>query len=90
MAAHMVFLTADKIGKEICDVLGLKHCSLLDIHIAKGEIVTVTARIYPEKEGMKQVPSILRKYKLVSTDIEETTCIGDEVADYHFAEGQRG
>jgi hypothetical protein len=85
----MAFSVADVIGKEICDVLGLKHCSLLDIHIERGEVVTVTARMYPEREGMEQLPAILRKYKLVSIDIEDTTCIGDAVESCIFSEGNR-
>jgi hypothetical protein len=83
----MAISAADKIGKEICDVLGLKHCSLLDIHIAKNEIVTVTAKFYPDKDGVKQFPEILKKFKLVDIiETEDTTCIGDEMESWRVKE----
>ena len=61
----MALSVANKIGGEICDALGLKHCTLLDIHIAKDEIVTVTAKFCPEVDGAMQFPAILKKYELV-------------------------
>ena len=55
----------EKLAIEICDALGLKHVKRLDIHIAKNEIFTVVAEIYPEIDGVKQLPAILKKFELV-------------------------
>jgi hypothetical protein len=61
----------NKVGSEICDALGLKHCKVLDIHIAYNEIVTVTAKFYPEIDGVKQFPAIFKKYELVEIPEEK-------------------
>ena len=55
----------EKIAKEICDALGLKHVKTLDIHLAHNECFTVTAEFYPEIDGIKQISAILKKYNLV-------------------------
>lgn len=52
-------------AKEICDVLGLKHCSKLDIRFEVGGLATVDARFIPEIDGVKQFPAILKKFKLI-------------------------
>lgn len=59
------FAIADKIGKEIADIFGLKHVRRIDIHIAHHAIVTVTAEFYPEIDGVKQLVPILKRYELV-------------------------
>jgi len=68
------------IAKEICDALGLKHATRLDFHMAVDDIATVTAVFYPEVDGVKQLPAIMKKFKLVPIDDEaiETTEIGDQ------------
>ena len=60
----MGIVSGRTIGKEICDVLGLKHCQSLDIHIAYNEIVTVIAKFHPEVDGVMQFPAILKKFRL--------------------------
>ena len=54
-----------RLAKEICDALGLKHVRKLDIHLACDEIMTATAEFYPEVDGVKQFPAILKKFELV-------------------------
>lgn len=56
-------------AKELCDALGLKHVRRLNLHIAVGEVAVITAEFFPEINNIKQVPAILKKYKLV--EIEE-------------------
>lgn len=58
------FISADKIGGEIADIFGLKHVRQIDIHIARHDVVTVTAEFYPEIDGVKQLLPILKKYEL--------------------------
>ena len=60
---------ANKIGEEIADALGLKHCKMINIHLEKGQIVTVEAMFYPEIDGVMQAATILKKYEL--QEIEE-------------------
>jgi len=55
----------DPICKEICDVLGLQHVTRLEFTMQVGHVATVTARYFPEKDGVSQFPAILQKYKLV-------------------------
>ena len=57
--------SGQKIAKEICDVLGLKHVIILDIHLAVNEMMAVTATFYPEIDGIIQLPAILKKFELV-------------------------
>lgn len=68
-----------KLEKEICDALGLKHVQKLDLHFEVGHVATVEARFYPEVDGVKQFPAILRKFELVpKPDMEDTTEFGDD------------
>lgn len=64
----MAMVTGHKIGKEIADALGIKHCRKLDIHIHTDEIVTVEAEFYPEIDGIKQLVPILKRYELVEKE----------------------
>ncbi|HUU40865.1 MAG TPA: hypothetical protein VMW42_07990 [Desulfatiglandales bacterium] len=59
---------AGKLAKEICDALGLKHVQRLDIHMAHDEIFTVTAKFYPEIDGMRQLPAIMKKFRLIEIE----------------------
>jgi len=61
----MDLAAADKIGAEMADALGLKHCRRIDIQIKAKKIVTVTAEFYPEVDGIMQFPAMLKKFKLV-------------------------
>ena len=87
----MAWSAADKLGGDICKVLGLQHCTSLDIHIAKDEIVTVTAKFYPDKDGMKQLPLMFQAFELVAISepkecptAVDTTCIGEDIENYDF------
>jgi len=86
----MAISSSDKLCKEVCDALGLKHVRELDLHMKGGRIVTCEAVFYPEKDGIKQIIPIFRKFELVpiGSPVEETnneydgavdiTCLGDE------------
>jgi hypothetical protein len=63
-----VIVGRHELEKEICDALGLKHCRKLDIHFAVDEIATVTAEFFPEVDGVKQFPAILKKFRLEPID----------------------
>ena len=81
----MAYVTgANKIGKDICDALGLKHCRDIKIHIPANGIVTVIAELYPEIDGAMQFPAILKRFRLEEypKDVIETTVIGDEIKTY--------
>jgi len=81
----MISVAANKLGKEICDALGLKHVKELSIHIPSDGLFTVEAKIYPTVDGVKQFPAILKKFKLVPVEEEkETTEIGDTVRSYQL------
>jgi len=67
----MKLATGQYLCGEICDALGLKHCSSLDIRIATTEFVTVTAKFNPEIDGVKQFPAILKKFRLVEISEEK-------------------
>lgn len=56
----------DKICREICEALGIKHGKKLDIHMAADSIMTVTAEFYPEIDGVRQFPSILEEYVVIT------------------------
>ena len=58
----------DKICKDIADAFGIKHCRKLDIHFAYNEIATITAEFYPEIDGVKQFPAILKEFNLIEKE----------------------
>jgi len=64
----MAIVTGHKIGKEIADALGIKHCRKLDIRIRTDEIVTIEAEFFPEIDGIKQLEPIFKKYELVEKE----------------------
>jgi hypothetical protein len=55
----------NKLCKEICDALGLRHVKQLDLHMSTNEIMTITVEMYPEVNGVMQLPSIFKKFNLV-------------------------
>jgi hypothetical protein len=73
----------NKLCVEIIDALGLKNVRRLDLHMDVGEMVTVTAECFPEVDGMKRLPAILRKFELVEMP-EDVTVIGDEFVSYQM------
>ena len=54
-----------EICKQIADSLGIKHCKRLSINFVYNELVKVTAEFYPEIDGVKQFPAILKEFNLV-------------------------
>lgn len=76
-----------KIAREICDALGLKNVRDLKIHFPLRGCFTVEAEFYPEIDGVRQFPAILRKFDLVPRiETEETTVMGDTVASFRLKE----
>jgi len=87
----MALSAATKLGKAITEALGLKHCTALDIHIAYDELITVTAKVYPDEDGIKQFPLIFQEYELVPKGEPREcptaipiTCIGEGIESYEF------
>jgi len=58
----------DPICAHICEVLGLKADSTraIQINMSSGNIVTVTAEIYPDRRQMEILGILLEEYRLVS------------------------
>jgi len=54
----------DKLCEDICNALGLKHVIILDLHMGINESVTVTAKFYPEIDGIRQLIPIMKKFEL--------------------------
>ena len=79
----MLVLGNSDLAKEICDSLGLKNVKTLDIHLGVDDIVEIKAVFYPEIDGIKQFPAILKKYHLTD-NIEDTTVIGDKSRTYTY------
>jgi hypothetical protein len=59
------------LAKEICDVLGLKHVKKLDLHFDVNSAVTADVVFYPEKDGIKQTITIMRRYTFSIVDESE-------------------
>lgn len=63
--------TFHPVCKEITDALGLKKVVSLDLHMAVGENITITARYYPEDDEMKMLPEILKKYEVILVPLKD-------------------
>jgi len=64
-------ITGRNIGPEICKALGIEgqRVRAIDIHIAAGQIVTVTVeRLMNEDEGERLIP-VLDRYELVEKPV---------------------
>lgn len=73
------------LAKEICDVLGLKHVRDLKIHMSSKGPFTVTAEMYMDIDGSKQLPAILQKFELKPiVNLENTTVLGQEIETFSF------
>ena len=64
-----------KVYKDLCDALGLKNVEMLKLHFSAHGIVRVVAKFYPELNGVRQFPAILKKYELheISEDNHDIT-----------------
>lgn len=61
------------IGKQICEALGLDdNATVVDIHIAANDIVSLTVTYLGTKEQMEEVIEIVKKYELVEKKPEST------------------
>lgn len=64
----------DKIGEvanELAGALGIKGAKKIDIHfeaVAGGAIATVEAEFYPVIDNVRNLPTIIKKFKLVPVD----------------------
>ena len=56
--------SGNKLGAEICDVLGLKHCTMLNINLRRNSFATVIAKLNIETEDATKIATILKKYRL--------------------------
>lgn len=81
--------TGDKIGKQIADILGIKHCRMIDLHLQAGRPATIKAEFYLEDdEGFRKFPPMFQNYELVEIDTEKETDFGEvtefdqEIADF--------
>jgi len=81
----------EKIAKEISEILGLKHCRKLDIHMKRGEIFTVEAEFYLDQDGALQLPALFQEYELIPKGepkelhtAVDISCMNDEVDKYEF------
>ena len=53
-------------GGRIAEILGLpKHTRSFELRCAVNEIVTIKCEFYPEIDGVKQLETIFKDYKLV-------------------------
>jgi len=66
------------IEKEICDVLGLKYVRTLNIHFSAKNIPIVTAEMFIGTEQVKNLTTVLRKFKLVPIEEQEESDINYE------------
>lgn len=84
VSIKMAVSPSDKICKEICDMIGLKHARKLNIYMETGKPITAEAEFYPEIDGVRQIVPVLRKLQLIpmSEDVElDKSMIGDCAAD---------
>lgn len=56
--------SGNKLGGEICDVLGLKHCTMLNINLRRNRLATVIAKLNIETNDAARIATILKKYRL--------------------------
>lgn len=63
-------LESSRLGRQICEALGLKSGSIrqINIHVAVNELITVTVEYFPEKKNLELLPAILEKYELVKLE----------------------
>jgi len=76
----------DSICKDICDALGLKNVRKLNLKMSVGEIVTIDVEMYPEIDGVRQLPAILKRFELIekidSVKLANTIVIGGKIETY--------
>lgn len=60
----------DQVCADIAEALGIKNCRRLDIHMEVDEKVTVTTEFYPERDQVKQIAPILKKYGIGLVEIK--------------------
>ena len=81
---------SEKIAKEICDILGLKHVRKLKLELAYDGLFTCEAEFLITKNQTKRLIPVLGKFELVPVSIEEkdgiedVTTVGEETTRYQF------
>ena len=78
-----------KLGKEIADALGLKHCKKLEITISAIGVATVKAECYIDRDGLAFLAATLQEYRLVPNP-QEVTTIGDKDASTNHERKRHG
>jgi hypothetical protein len=58
----------DPICQEICEALGLKHVRALSITMMINNPVEVSASFHPEKDALKLLIPILKRYSLMEIE----------------------
>jgi len=58
----------DPVAGEICAALGPKRVISFHLIMEPGEIVRIEAKYYPDKEDLKKLMPILKKYELKETE----------------------
>ena len=71
-------ISSQKVGKEICDILGLdgKKVRKVVLMFEANSLVMVDAAIYVETEEYDKIKRILKRYKMVP--IVDVTPLGSE------------
>lgn len=59
----------NKVMKEICTALGLKHVNSFTLKASANSIVTVEAEFYPEIDGIQQLVPIFKKFYLTEIPV---------------------
>ncbi len=60
-----VTMGEDKINGEICAAFGLEHVISLDLHIAAGEVNTLTVKMYAGEFSLENLIPIIKRFELV-------------------------
>lgn len=63
----------NKVCAKVAEALGIKHCKWLQIDMHIDEIVTIKAEFAPEIDGVRQLDTIFKQYKLVEKSKQEIT-----------------
>jgi hypothetical protein len=86
----MAFSGGDPVCLEILQALGLKEVIDLDISMHLGSAAEITVRYYADREDIKKIVPLLRKYKLVPIEAElfEITAIGDSYRSFINKDGE--
>jgi hypothetical protein len=60
----MEVATGDKLGTAICAVLGLKQCTMLNIHVTRWSPATVVAKLNIDTDQAEKIANVMKRYRL--------------------------